>query len=792
MNQIGPRTRSGEENPSQVPQIERLQMKIGGMSCSFCSSTIEKAYGRMEGVKEVHVSLAHEEALVRYDSTRHSNEELRNTLTSLGYTVRDPDKVKAYEEQLEELHTERRRLFVAAGATAVAGALMVAMWAGAQAWWFRWVMLATALGTVFGPGLYILKMAFQSIRRGILNQHVLLEFAAFAGLAGGFTGLIGGIYLDLPALRTFPIPDFFGVATFVTTYHILSSYVAKWVRARASRSVQRLLELQPDTARVVRAGEEIELALDEVSVGEQIRVRPGERIPLDGKVAEGNSGVNEGLVTGESMPQEKAPGDEVIGGSINQSGSLLIEVTRAGEESFLRQVARHLEEARALKPSILQLVDLVLRYYVPGVIIAGTIALLSWTVGSWIVTGVVQSARAIFATLAVFVMGYPCALGMATPLAMIRGGGEAAEHGVLIRSGQAFQILKDIGTVVFDKTGTLTEGKPRVTDVVALNAEPAEDVGPVARNGDLTQVTEERIRLLRVAASLELLSEHPLGRSIFERAQEEGQQLFEVEEFAAVPGKGVRARLGDGTQVQVGRLSFLEEGRVTLDESVRIRVRELEAGGKSVVGVAEGDRLSGLIALTDRPKPDSANTIAALRRMGIRAVLLTGDNQRTADAVAAELGIEEILAEVLPGEKAQRIRELQRGDRRVAMVGDGINDAPALMQADIGIAIGAGTDIAIESSDVVLVSERLSAVVDAVHIGRRSYRKTVQNLRLAFLFNGVGVPAAITGLVHPAWAMVAMVASVTTVLANSFAGRLLPRGRMARNTTESNAGSSYG
>lgn len=737
-------------SPENSERSKNLQLKIGGMSCSFCTETIQRAYERTEGVQQAHVSLAHEEAVIRYDPTRRTATELRDLLRGLGYTVRDPDKFRAREQQQEELRLERRRLLVAGGLTILSALLMIAMYVGYRQPWFRWPMLVLALGTVFGPGGYILKMAYQSARRGILNQHVLLEFAALAALVGGVIGLIGE-HLQVPALQEFPAPVFFGVATFVTTYHILSGYTAKLVRARASEAVNKLLDLQPDTARVVRDNQEREIPIEEVERGDLVRVRPGERIPVDGVIREGRSGIDESIVTGESMPVEKSIGDEVIGGSINQTGSLVIQVSRVGAESFLSQVARYIEQARAMKPNILQLVDVVLKYYVPGVVAFGVLAFSVWTVGAWVVTGQINWVRAIFATLAVFVMGYPCALGMATPLAMIRGGGEAAEKGILIRSGQAFQVLKDIDKVVFDKTGTLTEGEPRVIQVVSFDEHNADEV-------------------VRLAAAAEHASEHLLARAIMNRARVAETSLPEVADFSATPGKGVQVTLY-GSTVRVGSLPFLDE---SVDVSAAGEaVKRLEKQGQTVVGVARGTRLIGLMGIADTPRADARQAIRQLKDLGIEPLMMTGDNWRTAEAVGAKLGIEEVLARVLPDQKADRIRELQRDDR-VAMVGDGINDAPALMQADVGVAIGAGTDIAIESADVILIGDRLTAVVDAYEIGRTSYQKTVQNLVLAFAFNGIGVPAAVTGLVHPVWAMVAMLASVTTILINSFARRLLP------------------
>lgn len=750
----GPAARTNEPdaparaNGAGANGTERLQLKVGGMSCSFCVSSITKAMERTEGVHEASVNLAHEEALIEYEPDKVAPEALKQTILDLGYTVRDPEKVRSFEEEEAGLKGSRNHVLVAAGFTAASLILMILMWVGV---FHRGnpvmlvVMPVFALATVFGPGRHILGMAYHSLRRGILNQHVLLEFGAFAGLAGGSLGYF------FPA---FPTPDFFAVATFITTYHLLSEWTSLKVRTRSSQAVRKLLELVPNTARVVRAGCEEEVPLEEVRPGELVRVRPGESIPVDGEVAEGTSGVDQSLVTGESIPDEKGVGDEVIGGSVNQTGTLLVRVTKVGEESFLSQVTRQVEEARALKPGILQLVDKVLQVFVPTVVGFAALAVLIWTLGAWLVTGEPDWSRAIFSALAVFVMGYPCALGMATPLAMIRGGGMAARKGILMRSGEAFQVLKEVKRVVLDKTGTLTEGKPALVELVPLNG-------------------FEEDEALRLAASAEGPSEHPLARAVVDAVSERGISVPEVRDFQAVAGKGVTASVEEH-RLAVGSPRFVEGEGADLAPARR-KLDELQAAGNTVVALAVDGEPAALIALADRIKDDAVEAVERLKAAGLEPVMLTGDNERTARAVAREVGIEEYRAEVLPQDKAYVVRELQEQGHRVLMVGDGINDAPALMQSDVGIAIGAGTDIAIESADIVLVGERLGAVVDAYHIGISSYRKTVQNISLAFAFNGIGVPLAATGLVYPVWAMVAMAASVSVVLANSFGGRLISR-----------------
>ena len=741
--------------------LDKLQVKIGGMECSFCVGTITKALMQMDGVAGVSVNMAHEEALITFEPGRVTPTDLKQTLREIGYTVRDIGNERTFEEQEAELRAERNNLFLAAAFAVIAFTFMALMWldflAMDRAWPFMiWLAPTLALSSMFGPGWRFLNIAWASLKRGILNQHVLMEFGACAGLLGGFLAYVVD-FPESPLSRllgvNYPVLfDFFGVVVFINTYHILSAFVSLVVRTRASQAVRKLLDLVPPTACVVRDGREIDVLIEEVERGELVRVRPGASIPLDGVVVEGASGVNESLVTGESIPREKTVGDPVIGGSFVQAGTLLIRVTKVGAEGFVQQVARQVEEARALKPGVLVLVDQVLKVFVPAVLGFAVAAFLIWTLGAAVFTGSPDWTRALLATLAVLVMGYPCALGMATPLAMIRGGGMAAERGILMRSGEAFQALKDVRTVVLDKTGTITRGEPAVVEVVAFGEHDVDAV-------------------IRLAAAAESGSEHPLGQAIVSMADELELSVGRAEAFQSTAGKGVTAMV-EGAHVMVGKPGYLVEMNVPLQPAQR-RLETMQRAGFTVVVLAVDGKLSGLIAIADQIKADAKDAVDRMRQAGLEPVMLTGDNKCTARAVAEQVGITEYRAEVLPQDKADAIREFQRQGHRVVMVGDGVNDAPALMQADVGIAIGAGTDIAIDSADVVIMGERLGAVVDAYEIGKESYKKTVQNLILAFSFNGIGVPLAVTGLVHPVWAMIAMAGSVSAVLANSFGGRLL-------------------
>ena len=770
--------------------LSRFRARIGGLHCSLCTGTIEKALGHLPGVRKVAVSLTHEQALVEYDRHRVSAQELLTTLKDIGYTIWDPRKVRPYEEEEAELVREGKRLLAAIGVSLLSIALLLearGFWSllldglvglglaalaylllrsegrgkavlgmtglgavTAGAFWAKlsgvaeaaapWVVGLFAVAVVFGLARHILGMAYQSIRRGILNQHVLLEFGAFAGLLGGLIGL---------GFRptNYPTAPFFAVSVLIVNYHLFSEWLSLLVKTRSSQAVKRLLDLQPDTARVVRGDQEIEVGIQEVAVGDLVRVRPGERVPVDGEVVGGHSAVDQSLVTGEPVPVEKALGDPVIGGSVNGLGTLLIRVSSVGEGSFLHQVIRHVEDARALKPGILHLVDRVLLVYAPTVLLLAALSFLGWTAGAWLVTGHADLSRAVFAALSVLVMGYPCAVGIAAPLSIVRGAGEAADRGIIMRTGEAFQSLRLVTRIVLDKTGTLTVGRPVVKEVVALGS--PED-------------------LMALAAAAEASSEHPLGQAILNAALDRGLRIPRVEDFEAVTGRGVSALI-EGARVRVGRPSYLEEHGVDIVR-LKDRLRDLDEAGLTVVAVSREQELLGAIALGDEVRGDAAAAVAAMRQARLKPIMVTGDNEGAAWRVATQLGIEEVHGGVLPGEKAEIVRRLQR-QGRVAMVGDGINDAPALMQADVGIAMGAGTDIAIESADIVIVGNRLASILTARDISRRSYRKTTQNVVLAFLFNGIGIPVATTGLVYPVWAMVAMAVSVTSIFLNSLSDR---------------------
>ncbi len=781
---------------SAVEGHARIRARIAGLHCSLCTGTIEKALGRMDGVGQVAVSLTHEQALVDYDPGVIAPEQILSTLRDIGYELYDPRKLRPFEEEEAALVREGVRLLGAitaslaaigliATVTGIASVLVplsvvvvmvplsyvilrkagrVAALAGAAAmvtpgvaaliargtgvlpgWLTGWLAAGVALAVVAGVAHHILRMAYQSLRRGILNQHVLLEIGAFAGLAGGAIGLSG-------VFRGYPTAAFFAVSVLVANYHIFSEWLSLLVKTRSSQAVKKLLALQPDLARVVRDGVEAEVPVEQVIVGDSVRIRPGEHIPVDGRVEQGYSTVDLSLVTGEPIPQEKTAGDTVVSGALNGTGTLLVAVAAPASESFLAQVVRQVEDARALKPGVLHLVDRVLRVYTPAVLTISALALIGWLAGSWAVTGAADVQRAVFAALSVLVMGYPCAVGIAAPLAIVRGSGVAADLGIIMRTGEAFQTFRQVTHVLLDKTGTLTVGRPAVAGLYPISGADAGE-------------------LLAVAAAAEAPSEHPLARAILEAA---GRRRLELPAlapggFQATAGFGVTARI-TGRRVLVGRPGFLTGHGLDLTAAAEA-ITHLEREGHTVVAVARDTRVLGVIALADTLRPEAIEAVAALRKAGLTPVLVTGDNPRAAAHIARQVGIDEVHAEALPDGKAGLAGRIQATGARVAMVGDGINDAPALMRADVGVALGSGTDIATESADIIIVRDDLRLVLTAREISRRAYRRVRQNVALAFTFNGIGIPLAATGLLYPVWAMVAMAASVTAIFVNSIGGR---------------------
>lgn len=726
--------------------MSQLQMKVGGMHCSLCTNSIHRALTRLDGVIDAQVSIAHQEVLIEYDAGRVRPEKMMRTLNDLGFTSREPDH-DTFAEEEQELKKAKHIAWMAGVLIVLASILMAfTLWLGPSLW-RTYGQAILAVLTAAGPASFVLRNAWQSLRRGILNQDVLAGSAAMAGIAGGLMGLYYPV---------FPAGAFFGATTFVLAFHCIGGYASILVHVRSSQSVRKLMDLRPETAtRLKEDGLEEEVGVEALRVGEHVRVRPGQRIPIDGQVVQGASAVDQQLVTGEPLPVDVQTGSEVIGGSLNVNGSLVVEVTRVGEDSFLQKVARQVAEARVMKPGILRLVDRILNVYVPAVFTLAAISGLVWSLGSWLLTGQPDWVRAGFSVLGVLVMGYPCAIGMATPLAIIRASGKAAERGILMRSGEAFQIFRLVDTVVLDKTGTLTEGKPQLTSVWAKDG--------------------NRDSVLSLAAAAEKLSEHPLAKAIVAAASDAQVPLPGVESFTALAGRGIEVEWNK-QPVLIGTERLFKERGMNEMELVVPWLEQRQENGQTVVLVGLNGTLIGALALADRIKSDASGIVAGLHRRGSRVVMATGDHQRVAESVAEQLGISDVQAQLLPEDKRAFVREMQLSGRKVAFVGDGINDAPSLMQADVGIAIGTGTDIAIDAADVVITGEKLVSILQSQELAATSYKMTIRNVFLALAFNGIGILAAVTGLLHPIWAMLAMALSLSTVLIHTLFSPIVKTG----------------
>jgi Cu+-exporting ATPase len=740
-------------------ELETSTLRIGGMTCASCAQIIAKALKKTEGVKDANVNLATEKATVSFYPTKTSYAKIKKAIEDTGYQVLGREDKKARFE--EEAAKEQRTLAAAKKKVLTAWALTIPimLWmipdmlfgvAWPNSTVFNLGMIAFAAPVLFYPGWTTYKSAAKVIWHRNANMDVLIMLGTLASFLTG-----------PPSFFT-PLANYAGVSAMIMSFHLTGRYIEAKAKGRASQAIRRLLELEAKTARILRDGKEVEVPIDEVEEGDLMIVRPGEKIPTDGVVVEGESGVDESMATGESMPVQKKRGDNVIGATINQRGLLKVQATKVGEDTFLSQVIKMVEEAQGSKVPIQEFADRVTSYFVPTVLTLALSTLVLWlafpeiigSIGVWAsqflpwvdpTLGVVSLA--IFATVATLVIACPCALGLATPTVLMVGSGMGAENGVLIRRGEAIQTLKDVKVMVFDKTGTITKGQPEVTDTV-----PAESF------------SEKEV--LRLAASVEKGSEHPLAEAIIRKAEEEGLELYKLKRFEAVTGRGIKAEIEGQSTVLVGNRKLMEEAKIDY-ESLEPALKRLEDEAKTAMLIAENGRCVGIVAEADTLKEDSVQAVAELEKLGLQTAMLTGDNRRTAEAIARKVGISKVLAEVLPDKKVAEIRRLQEEAGLVAMVGDGINDAPALTQANVGIAIGTGTDIAIEAGDVVLVSGNLSDVVKAVKLSRATFRKIRQNLFWAFFYNMVMIPFAMLGLAHPVIAEAAMAFSSVTVVTNA-------------------------
>ena len=734
----------------------RVELPITGMTCANCAATVERTLNRkVPGVVQANVNFASERATVEYVPGAASVADMIRAVEAAGYGVVQA----AAQDQLEDVEAQARQAEIAdqtlkfwVGVIFALPLFLTSMardfgllGAWSHAAWVNWLFLALATPVQFYTGWDYYVGSYHALRNRTANMDVLVAMGSTVAY------LYSLVVLFFPAAGQHV---YFETSAVIITLIKLGKLLEARAKGQTGEAIRRLMGLRPKTARVVRDGVEMDVPIGSVRVGDLVVVRPGERIPVDGIVVDGRSAVDESMLTGEPLPVDKGTGDEVIGATINKQGLLKFEATRVGAETALAQIIRLVQEAQGSKAPIQRLADRVAAVFVPAVILIALGTFAVW----WVAGG--DLTAAMIRLVAVLVIACPCALGLATPTAIMVGTGKGAELGVLFKNSEALETAHRLQVVVLDKTGTITVGKPTVTDVVTA--------GSGAESKDL---------VLRLAASAERGSEHPLGQAIVAEAEARGVALADPQDFEAIPGKGVRA-LVEGHTVLVGKPGWVGQEGIALGD-LAAEIERLQAEAKTAMVVAVDGEPAGVLSVADTLKEGSADAVAELHRLGLDVVMLTGDNRRTADAIAAQVGVDQVVAEVLPAEKAARIKELQVGNRMVGMVGDGINDAPALAQADVGIALGTGTDVAMETAGVTLMRGDLRTVPQALALSKATMRTIKQNLFWAFFYNVILIPVAAGALslvpwapaalrqLHPVLAAFAMAFSSVTVVSNS-------------------------
>jgi Cu+-exporting ATPase len=733
--------------------VASAELQIEGISCASCVLKIEQALQDLPGVVKAAVNLATGKVMVDYLPPEVDLGGIRQVIESVGYRVVELPKGVAGVDAEKLL---REKEFKALRAKVIGGGLLaVLILLGSMRHWFPWVpgflqnffvlwALATPVQFVMGAQFY--RGAWGAFRHRAADMNTLI---AVGTLAAYFYSVLVTIFPSLFRSAGIAADVYFDTSAVIIVLILFGRMLEAGAKGRTSEAIKKLMGLRPKTACVLRTGVEQEVPIDDVLVGDAVVVRPGEKIPVDGTVTDGGSSVDESMITGESLPVDKGPGDELIGATINTWGRLVFRAQKVGKDTALAQIIKLVEEAQGTKAPIQRLADRVASIFVPVVM---SIAIFAFVV--WFDFG--PAPRLTFALMnfvAVMIIACPCALGLATPTAVMVGTGKGAERGILIKSGESLETAHRIDTIIFDKTGTLTKGEPEVTDVLPVPGYGSEEI-------------------LALAGSAEVGSEHPLGRAIVRRAQASGVPLESPAQFRALEGLGVEAWV-KGRKVLVGSLKLARQSGLNLG-GLAVQVEELALAGKATAFVVADGKPAALLAFSDTIKEGAAGAVEKLKKMGLDVIMLTGDDRRTAQAIARAAGIDHVIPEVLPGEKAQAVQKLQAEGRKVAMVGDGINDAPALVQADLGVAIGTGTDVAMESSDITLISGDLAAVASAVELSRRTIRTIRQNLFWAFFYNVVGIPIA-AGLLYPFFkvllnpmiASAAMAASSVSVVSNS-------------------------